>query len=236
MSKRKSRTSADWFYPHWYWTLECLQEHRRLKAPGAKRKLRLLNVAACQSVWRLFTIADCRRAIEVGERAAEGKASRAEADQFLGRANAQLRSTHSPAQRRNQWNAAAFTASLRAGVEAVIIVMGAVADMRCREWGVVDLTRFNKLREEADRDLAEIFREIFPNPFQPIAIDPRWLTSNVVDLSSAIYAERAFHLMPILADALMDAGCDSEEVIHHCRGDGPHVRGCWVVDLLTGRS
>ena len=69
-----------------------------------------------------------------------------------------------------------------------------------------------------------------------IAIDPRWLTSNVVDLAGAIYEERAFEKMPILADALMDAGCDSEEIINHCRGNGPHVRGCWVVDLLTGRK
>jgi hypothetical protein len=45
-----------------------------------------------------------------------------------------------------------------------------------------------------------------------------------------------FERLPILADALMDAGCDSEEVIDHCRSDGPHVRGCWVVDLLTGRE
>ena len=83
---------------------------------------------------------------------------------------------------------------------------------------------------------AQLLRDIFGNPFRPIAIDPRWLTSNVVELSRAIYDERAFEKMPILADALMDAGCDSDEIIAHCRGDGPHVRGCWVVDLLTGRE
>jgi hypothetical protein len=67
-------------------------------------------------------------------------------------------------------------------------------------------------------------------------IDPRWLTSTVVDLARAIYQERAFDRLPVLADALADAGCDSEEIIAHCRSDGPHVRGCWVVDLLLGRS
>ena len=81
-----------------------------------------------------------------------------------------------------------------------------------------------------------LVRDIFGNPFRPVTIDPRWLTSTVVDLASAIYEERAFDRMPILADALMDAGCDNEEIIAHCRSEGPHVRGCWVVDLLRGGS
>ncbi|MCE9530621.1 MAG: hypothetical protein K8T89_05755 [Planctomycetes bacterium] len=79
-------------------------------------------------------------------------------------------------------------------------------------------------------------REIFGNPFRPVTIDPRWQTSNVIDLATAIYTDRAFDRMPILADALMDAGCDNDEIIHHCRGDGPHVRGCWVVDLILGKE
>ena len=83
---------------------------------------------------------------------------------------------------------------------------------------------------------AFLLRDIFGNPFRPITLDPRWLTSTVVDLAQAIYNERAFDRMPILSDALMDAGCDSEDIILHCRGDGPHVRGCWVVDLLLGKE
>lgn len=78
--------------------------------------------------------------------------------------------------------------------------------------------------------------DIFGNPFRPVELDPRWITSTVFDISQAIYQERAFDKMPILADALMDAGCDSEEILNHCRGDGPHVRGCWVVDLLLGKE
>jgi hypothetical protein len=82
----------------------------------------------------------------------------------------------------------------------------------------------------------ELIRDIFGNPFRPVTLDPRWLTSTVIDLARTIYEERVWERMPILADALMDAGCDSEEVIKHCQGPGPHVRGCWVVDLLTGRE
>jgi hypothetical protein len=85
-----------------------------------------------------------------------------------------------------------------------------------------------------EKQLCDILREIF-NPFALLSLDPRWLTSSVVDVAEAIYQEKAFDRMPILADALMDAGCDSEEVLGHCRSEGPHVRGCWVVDLLTGR-
>ena len=74
------------------------------------------------------------------------------------------------------------------------------------------------------------------NPFRPVSIDPRWQTSTVIDLATVIYEEcNAVDKMPILADALMDAGCDNDEVIAHCRSEGPHVRGCWVVDLILGK-
>ena len=78
--------------------------------------------------------------------------------------------------------------------------------------------------------------DIFGNPFRPVSVEPSWLTSTVVVLAEGIYQERAFDRLPILADALMDAGCDHADVLEHCRGEGPHVRGCWVVDLLTGRT
>lgn len=79
-------------------------------------------------------------------------------------------------------------------------------------------------------------RCVFGNPFRPVALDPHWLTSSVLDLATSIYEDRAFDRMPILGDALMDAGCAEEEVLLHCSGPGPHVRGCWVVDLLLGKS
>jgi hypothetical protein len=66
--------------------------------------------------------------------------------------------------------------------------------------------------------------------------DPRWRTSDTLGLARGIYEERAFDRMPLLADALMDAGCDDEQVLSHCRSEGPHVRGCWVVDLVLGKE
>ncbi len=80
-------------------------------------------------------------------------------------------------------------------------------------------------------------RDIFGNPFRPVAVDPLWLTSDVLALAKGIYEERAFERMPILADALQDAGCNHDVVLKHCRDEkATHVRGCWVVDLLLGKE
>ena len=84
--------------------------------------------------------------------------------------------------------------------------------------------------------VCDLVRDLFSNPFCPIAFDPRWRTSDAIGLARAIYDDRAFDRLPILTDALIDAGCDDEQVLAHCRSDGPHVRGCWVVDLVLGRE
>ncbi len=94
--------------------------------------------------------------------------------------------------------------------------------------------------EEPDRaeqvEQAGLLREIIGNPFRPVVLNAAWLTSTVCALASGIYSDRAFDRMPILADALQDAGCDNEEVLGHCRGPGPHARGCFVVDCLLGKK
>jgi hypothetical protein len=86
---------------------------------------------------------------------------------------------------------------------------------------------------QAQTDLA---RDIFGNPFRPATVDPAWRTSTVVALARGMYESRDFGAMPILADALQDAGCDNEDILNHCRGPGPHIRGCWVVDLVLGKE
>lgn len=86
----------------------------------------------------------------------------------------------------------------------------------------------------------DLLRCIFGNPFRPpTSPPPVALTRNnspVFKLAQAIYNERAFDRLPILADALEDAGCQDADILGHCRHPGPHVRGCWVVDTLTGRN
>jgi hypothetical protein len=84
--------------------------------------------------------------------------------------------------------------------------------------------------------LIRLLHDIFgPLPFRDITADPSWLTRDVALLARGIYEEKAFDRMPMLADALQDAGCDSDDILNHCRAEGwEHVRGCWVIDLLLG--
>jgi hypothetical protein len=86
---------------------------------------------------------------------------------------------------------------------------------------------------------AQLFRDICGNPFRTHSIDEVWLDWNggtIRALSHTISDEAAFDLMPILADAVEDAGCDNAEILEHCRGPGPHVLGCWVLDLLLAKE
>src|SRR5262249_44692480 len=81
---------------------------------------------------------------------------------------------------------------------------------------------------------ADLLRAIFGNPFRPVAIDPSWLSWNggtLPEMARAIYDERRFEELPVLADALERAGCADRDILAHCRGPGEHVRGCWVLDL-----
>jgi hypothetical protein len=81
-----------------------------------------------------------------------------------------------------------------------------------------------------------ILREIFGNPFRPVDFSPTWRTDTAVSLAREVYESRDFSAMPILADALQDAGCDSAESLNHCRSGSVHVRGCWVVDAVLTKE
>ena len=84
---------------------------------------------------------------------------------------------------------------------------------------------------------AKLVRDIFGNPFSPVVFDPEWRTSTAVALAKQMYDARDFSAMPILADALQDAGCDNDDILNHCRdANGVHVRGCWIVDLVLGKA
>jgi hypothetical protein len=82
-----------------------------------------------------------------------------------------------------------------------------------------------------------VFRDIFGNPFRPVTFPPSLRTATVVALAQQMYDSRDFSAMPILADALQDAGCDNDDILNHCRDTGAtHVRGCWVVDLVLEKA
>jgi hypothetical protein len=91
----------------------------------------------------------------------------------------------------------------------------------------------------------KLFRDLF-NPFRPVSLAPAiltWQDATVVRLVQAAYDERQMPegtldngRLAVLADALEEAGCTDQDILGHCRSGGEHVRGCWVVDLLLGKS
>jgi hypothetical protein len=79
-----------------------------------------------------------------------------------------------------------------------------------------------------------LFEELIgPDPLPPFS--PDWRTNTVLSLARTMYESRDFGAIPILADALQDAGCDNDAILSHCRSEGPHVRGCWVLDVVLGK-
>ena len=82
-----------------------------------------------------------------------------------------------------------------------------------------------------------VLRDIFGNPFRTATFEQNWRTTTALALANGIYEERAFDRLPILADALQDAGCDSDDILNHLRNpNATHVRGCWALDLVLGKE
>ena len=99
--------------------------------------------------------------------------------------------------------------------------------------------KLSECRQPAHARMIRTLREIFGNPFRATPISSSWLAWNdgaIRKMAQSIYDDRAFDRLPLLADALEDAGCADADILSHCRTPGEHVRGCWVVDLLLGKS
>ncbi|QJW97443.1 hypothetical protein [Frigoriglobus tundricola] len=92
-----------------------------------------------------------------------------------------------------------------------------------------------KIHQQEVEYQAAHLNDIFGSPFRPVPFAPAWRTDTALALARQMYESREFGAMPILADALQDAGCDGADVLNHCRdASANHVRGCWVVDLVLG--
>jgi hypothetical protein len=104
--------------------------------------------------------------------------------------------------------------------------------------GAADPQGSERISATAQAELIAVVRDVVGNPFRPVRFEASWLlwsNGTVPKIGQAIYEERAFEWLPILADALLDAGCNNEHIIAHCRLLGTHVRGCWVVDLVLNK-
>lgn len=195
------------------------------------RKKRLFACACCRSIWEAMSDDICRRAVEVAERLADGEVE----DDERANASEAVAARSMALETNNHFEASAENRKYYAS-QAAVYALSYGNDV----WHAPDLA-IAALEGEADRAAYkaaqhDVLRDLFGNPFRPVAIEPSWLTSDVRILAEGIYEDRAFDRMPILADALQDAGCDNTDILNHCRQPGEHVRGCWVVDLLLGKN
>lgn len=207
-----------------------------LTEQASPRKLRLYAVGCCHRIWVLLKDDRCRHAVETAQRFADGRATEVElaaaerlvaavarvwGDPGLPRAHA----THAlggaawAATRRSAW-LAAWDAAWNARTVARDFLPGTDWE-RERHWQ------------------AELLHDLFGNPFRPLTLEPAWLAFDdaaPVKIARLVYEEGRFGDLPILADALEEAGCTRTDALEHCRGRGPHHRGCWVVDAVLGYS
>jgi hypothetical protein len=204
------------------------------------RKLRLLAAACCRRVWPLLFDDRLKRAVEVSERFADGEAGPADLDAARAAARAVVQTAKQPSAERYVGGAvlavvARESARLRSAPDHLLVAVA-----RAAAWH-----RYRPGRPQpsdpaaADRErgpFCDLIRDIFGNPFRtPPAIEPSWLAwggGAAGKPGLAIYQERAFDRLPVLADALEEAGCSNVDILAHCRSGGEHVRGCWVVDLV----
>jgi hypothetical protein len=212
------------------------------------RKWRLLACAFCRRIDDLLIDERSRQALEVSERFADGLASDRELREAQEEAAEAAEESLGGIAVQDSYSAGAFgvpsaghkakglaaraaaeAASLRAPEEAVTTAFEAAIERGVAiggtAWAVEALGA--PAREW-------LLRDVFGNPFRPVEFAPDWRTENVLGIARGAYDEREFGRLPILADALQDAGCDSDELLAHCRESVFHVQGCWALDLVLG--
>jgi hypothetical protein len=191
----------------------------------SERKLRLFACACCRRIWGRLPDADHRRAVEVAERFADGLAGPAEL--------AEVRQAVSQALRRAAVLGRSDTASW-----AVLHTASEVRSWNTWVSIAADAIAVPRARDAERREQAALLRDLLGNPFRPAAVDPAWLKwgTAVVPVARVVYDEHRFEDFPVLADALEEAGCTDSDVLAHCRGPGPHARGCWVLDGILGKT
>jgi hypothetical protein len=199
----------------------------------SRRKLRLFACDCCRRLERLLTARD-RAVVDALEQCAEGAITHdqiyAAADLPPGMGTYASGPGGRPAVQRvvaeslsgSAWNAAVGARAYT--IDAVRAEEGVVA--RADEW----------VRQSA------VLRCLFGNPFRRVWFSTDWLTDTVLALAQAMYESRDFEAMPILADALQDAGCENAGILNHCRAHAPadgaqaHTHGCWVLELILTNS
>jgi hypothetical protein len=213
---------------------------------ASRRKFRLFSCACCRYIWPLLTHENSRKAVQIAERFADDLVTQEECDAVwdtldasFGRIPAGVEPERSAALaalstvfsdvRKNHGNAEG------AGYVTLHVPMAVAYASR----GSPNSKEWRSAEAGAKRALCDLLRDVFANPWDTVKIKRDWLRWNdgtVSRIAQSIYEECTFDRLPILADALEDAGCHDADILDHCRQPGPHVRGCWVVDLLLGKE
>jgi hypothetical protein len=211
---------------------EALLNHLTRRA--SERKLRLYAVGCCRRIWHLLTDDRCQHAVNKAQDFADARATLAELEGAFRMMATVARVTGDITSQRSYPTrsvpGAAWAATRSSAWEAA---WDAAWEARTAARDFVPGTDWEKERAWQ----ATLLHDLFGNPFRPIRIDPAWLARNdgvVLQLAGLIYDEGRFGDLPILADALEEAGCARTDVLEHCRSPGPHYKGCWVVDAVLG--
>jgi hypothetical protein len=207
-----------------------------LRDRASDRKLRLFAVACCREIWNLFTDERIKQAVEAAERFSDG----------LMKTDEMERVSFAAEDASNEAYHRGNGILCSAGGAAILTSQGVgVPNLHdCMPNIIVNVVEAAeeaglKTRSLMLSEIEKLLRDVFGNPFRPSPLDPSWLAWNggtVPRMAQAIYDDRRFSDLPILADALEEAGCSNPDILAHCRSEGPHVRGCWVVDLILGKS
>jgi hypothetical protein len=224
-----------------------------LRGKASNRKLRLFACACCRRQWPCLTDERSRNAVEVAERFADGlatdedrkRASHAAQmawDASLDAATPPVDSPETQAAVQVAIDAARFwvwNIEVAAGIVSdVLHKLAYVASVDVAD-ACVKFVSQTPSKQVAGVELAaqaSLLRCIINNPFHATKLDSSSRAPSILHLASVIHEERAFDRLPILADALEEAGCQNADILTHCRSSGPHVRGCWVIDLLLGKE
>ena len=208
-----------------------------LKGKISDRKLRLFACACCRRVGHLLTDERSQNAVELAERYADGEATAEELTTAYYQANVAFNAndpTDVSATRASHLASAIAYSAVLYGAGCTSLATDAVADT------VADISTnavaYSVAKQGELAAQCNGLLDLIGNPFRSVTIDPSWFTPTVLALANGIYQARAFDRMPILADALENAGCDNDDILAHCRQPIVHVRGCWVVDLILGKE
>ncbi len=205
---------------------EALLELLWQNARPSNRKLRLFACACYRRVWSLLTEERHRAAVETAERYADGLATRKELDRARRDAqDAPIRATATGHFLREVELAAAETAAMFATQSQPGSGLTPNMAPTWLAWQAAESTI-----------QARLLHDIAGNPFRPVTFEPAWLTPDAEALARAVYEERRFAELPVLADALEEAGCTHPDLLGHLRSDSPHARGCWALDLVLGKE